>query len=421
MARNLYKNCLPYEVKEFFEEYGPIILDVFLSLPLVHLFRSLIIRYRNQYKDEHSRSSISRLPDELLLEICSTIYFSGCPTSYKRGRQCRRPCHSFYATATLLNLSMTNKRMRNVAVHLVLQDVVVGRGYTQGWWRPSRALRSAEKSCLAQKVAKTFSVRVDVGEDKIRHPPWAFPRRLAQILPHYSAVRKLQLIVPNYSGRTFKKSFEKYDVALPNVRSLVLSSHLEWIISMCRNVEVLSTYGVHWVTSMDGVWPVEQPYIFINAAGRAPNLRHFEMHNEWNIEHLEAVLKSIPKIQSLAMPGRCYQDGIERLLPTLSRFRCLRTLAVGGAADLDVGFHPPGCGNVYLEPGGDAYWREVQEQGERATVNVGEMVFGRLEWLQELWVGDQCKITASPSVDGRKNITRTYEHRLLLIDMYQYR
>lgn len=400
---------VPYNLENFWNEYGPIIVDLLLALPFVRFFRDLITRSRSRLINENSTSSILRLPDELLLEISELVYLAEVVTVSWRCRGVRR---TLAKASGFLSLSRANKRLRNICAPSIFQRVSIAGKCDYGWLRASRSLKAAGRSDQAMKLCTTVSVNVDSYSNSARRPPTSFSRHLAQLLPKYSNVRKLELIVPNCSGARFKKAFENNSLTLPNVRILILNSHLEWIIPMLTNLEVLSTSDVHWLTSFNGAWPIEQPYELIKAAGRAPKLRHFEMHESWDTELLQAVLQSLPMIQSLALPGRRYHDGIQALLPTLSQFRHLRTLALAPVAYLDVGFDPPGCGNVYFGPGGEAYRREVEEQGQRATVYVGELVSRRLKNLEVLWVGSYDKATVLQTERGDGKVVWMHEHRV---------
>ena len=388
----------PYTVEEFFDQYGPIIGDFLLALPLVRLFRVLFTRFNNRNRTSHS--PILNLPDELLLEVCTIVYLSGCP-SWQTGRG---NCHGCYgARMALLNLSVTNSRVRSICAPYILTHVRLGRNLN--WFRASRSLKAAEHCHYAKKHARRLTLKVDSTCSKeTRIPPRDFPSRLALVLPQYESLEKLQIVVTPSSAAALRPSFKMFGVDLPNVRTLVLSSHLEWIIRRCPKVEVISTSGIHWLRAVNGVWPEHQPYDLILAAAEASELRHFEMHETWDRKLLLCALRLMPSIQCLAMPCRPYHGELTDLLDTLSPFDNLKALVLADPIDLDVGYNPSGCGNAYMGPGGQAAREHEAQQRQQAVEYVGELVFDRMSRLEELWVGNYDKATISTNVDGRKEI-----------------
>lgn len=410
MGPTLHDMFVPYEVERFWDEYGPIIVDVLLALPFITFFRRLLTRRSNRYINETSRPSILQMPDELLLHISETVYFAEVATLNCKHRRMRRTLNG---NSGFLSLSRTNKRIRNICAPTIFQTVSIAGNPDYGWLRASRSLKAAVRSQQGMEMCTKLSVKVVSYGDTSQRPPTRFSRSLAQLLPKYTNVRKFELIVPNISSTFFKKTFVNSNLTLPNLRILILNSHLEWIIPMLPNLEIISTSDIHWLTSFNGTWPCEQRYKLIKAASQAPRLRHFEMHENWNIELLRAVLRSLSKIQTLALPGGMYHDGIKALLTTLSQFRNLRTLVLASAADLDVGYHPPMCGNAFFGPEGEAYRRQVQEQGRRARISVGEMVFKKLKNLEVLWIGDYNKATVVETEFGERKVVWDHDYRVL--------
>ena len=46
----------------------------------------------------------------------------------------------------------------------------------------------------------------------------------------------------------------------------------------------------------------------------------------------------------------------------LAQFRKVEVLGLASSANLNVGFHPPRCGNAYMGPRGDALVKRVQQE-----------------------------------------------------------
>lgn len=76
------------------------------------------------------------------------------------------------------------------------------------------------------------------------------------------------------------------------------------------------------------------------------------------------------------------------MLPTLAAFNRLETLILAPPQDLDVGFYPPGCGNVYMGPRGEEHRRRVCEEGRRCSERVARMVFARMRGVRYVWMGE---------------------------------
>lgn len=408
IASVLHEMYVPYEVEEFIEQYGPIIVDILMALPLVRLLRVYFIHSQNRTIAKVNCPSLLQLPEELILEILSAIHSLRCPTS----RRDRTKCYGCSMSRNeLVHLSMTNKHMRNICAPLIFTHVSIGGGYNYGWWRATRSLKVAQLSSHAKQYANSFMINVDPGYDMIRYPPKRFPRRLAITLSTYEMVRHLTIVIPDYSVTTFKESFEQCNLELPNVRTLVLGSHLQWVINMCPRVEVISIVSIHWLD--EDTYP-GRPCVFIHTVGKAPNLDHFEMHENWDVHLVETVLKCVPRIESLAMPGRNYCNQIHALLSVLPKFSNLKTLAPSGLANLGVGYKPSICGDAYVRPESDAMAARVAQRRHEAMFWVGRRVLEKMKGLDELWVGCCDGAVHSAMGNGHREIkwSRAYRQSL---------
>jgi hypothetical protein len=83
--------------------------------------------------------------------------------------------------------------------------------------------------------------------------------------------------------------------------------------------------------------------------------------------------------------------GPQQFLPALAEFRALKFLGIMDLRALNVGFHPPGCGNAYRGPGG----RELRERVSRQAKDLREAVtaaaFSACKHLEEVWIGSGSK------------------------------
>ncbi|KAL8627896.1 hypothetical protein Q9189_006387 [Teloschistes chrysophthalmus] len=126
------------------------------------------------------------------------------------------------------------------------------------------------------------------------------------------------------------------------------------LLAKCPNIESIATHDWRWIHSnVDGDYTQRHSWELVVSAGRAKTLRHFEVMEWWTLERLEAVYRNTPEIQSLAMLGGRYHEGIKILLPVLGRFSHLTSLSLADIGSIGVDYTAPGCGNPYLGPRGD--------------------------------------------------------------------
>ena len=68
----------------------------------------------------------------------------------------------------------------------------------------------------------------------------------------------------------------------------------------------------------------------------------------------------------------------------LAQFRKVEVLGLASSANLNVGFHPPRCGNAYMGPRGDALVKRVQQEREAADERVARALFSQCSQLKQL-------------------------------------
>lgn len=81
---------------------------------------------------------------------------------------------------------------------------------------------------------------------------------------------------------------------------------------------------------------------------------------------------------------------LAKTLTPLSKLPHLTTLKLAEASSLDLGFHPPWCGNAYDSPGGDEVWEAVQREerlAEWKAIGIVKEVFNGHEKLEKCYVG----------------------------------
>lgn len=381
----LWEMFVPYEIERFFDRYWSMILDFLLTLPFIRYLRIWRMQRSNQVVSEVNRPSLLQLPDELILEVCNAVYQSGCSNWCRVSGSCKRQPEK---RQSLLNLSSTNKRMRNITAPIVLTNINLG--HIDLWWRSSRALWTAQYSEHAKHCARALSLNMQCESSKIGCPPRNFAPRLVKLMAKLEYLTKFTLVVPSKASVGLQKAFTKpNEVELPTIKKLVLGSHVSWIVSHCPHVEAISTWSYNWLYGNgDGTWPHDEPLKLIEAAGKAKTLTHFEMHEHWSVDLITHVTKHIPRLRILGMLGPRYADDFEALLPRLMRFNELETLMLAEPHYLRVGYDPPGCGNCYFGPEGRRFRRQMEEARVQALDYVGVKVFLWLPRLKELWTGD---------------------------------
>lgn len=117
---------------------------------------------------------------------------------------------------------------------------------------------------------------------------------------------------------------------------------------------------------------------------------------------LEQVLNAMPQLSSLAMTGIYYRHDLAMLIPILSRFEHLETLALAGAKHLWIGFNPSwswgGCKHRLRSS--PRIRERVDEERREANYKAARMCFGACKALEVLWIGDGTKATVVRDADG---------------------
>ncbi|KAL8884719.1 MAG: hypothetical protein Q9215_007294 [Flavoplaca cf. flavocitrina] len=310
----------------------------------------------------------------------------------------------------LMALSMTSRRFRNLAAPTIYRSINFAPN--EDWWTALGKL-DWMANCEAVRVFAK-SVRIygptQQGDDggggdyKGLEPPDQIASRLHGNLSILSNLKELTLVIPQPYSEILKTTFESSSHSFESVRTLILGLHAEWIIAKCPNVEVISACDWSWMRyNVNRKHGDQVSTDLIKAAGAAKRLRHFEMHNRWSHTRLDAVYQVMPQIHVLALPGGMpYKAGLEALLPVLRLFTNLKVLALAELRRLDVGFHPPRCGNVYRGPNGHLVRKRVEREREEAKIKAARMVFAKCLNLEELWIGDCVKVTIVRSGHGNE-------------------
>ncbi|KAL8834538.1 MAG: hypothetical protein Q9176_007420 [Flavoplaca citrina] len=313
----------------------------------------------------------------------------------------------------LMALSMTSRRFRNLTAPTIYRSVNMSP--YEYWWTALGKLDSIADCEAARVYTRCFRLSITNGPPPVQdgrkgavrggpEPPDRFAPSLHGILSILSNLKELTLVIPQPHSEILKTTFEASNHSFESVRTLILGIHTDWIIAKCPNVQVISVCDRSWMRS--NVTRKHEDQISTNlvkAAGPAKYLRHFEMYNDWSRTRLDAVYQGMPQIHVLAMPGRMpYEAGLEALLPVLRRFTDLKVLALADLTRLDVGFHPPRCGNVYRGPNGHLVRERVEREMEEAKTRAAGMVFANILKLEELWIEDCSRATVVSTKFGNE-------------------
>jgi len=205
-------------------------------------------------------------------------------------------------------------------------------------------------------------------------------------------LERLKLFIPEYHTSHFEAPFRQEIVFLPRVDYLAVGPYSDFVVPLCPNVTTVATSSYQWLhfnwgrEEKLGI-PKEYSLRLIKAAGGASKLTHLAMYQRWNVGHLEAILAAAPGLSSLSMECNRYSDDFTELLPILSRFKNLQSLALASVFCLRViDFEPPRCLGFYDGPGGVQLCQRIADEQEKATKLVVEMVFPVCRNLEVLWI-----------------------------------
>lgn len=367
---------------------------------LQNTWRSLQIhRFNRQIaaKIGSPSSSLSCLPDDIILMVfdlldrscvhdwqIAQIARSGRPNEAAVWRTYLAHQNSLQdGEGDLLRFSMSNRRIRQLAERRLFRTVTMGSSWSAE--RASKALESMGSSESARQCVKEFKLDIWSGYEAAESA-----KRLLKFSHHFvgavqalAKVEKMTLTVPASTACALHYAFrldenEQAIIRLPNVKELILSPFMHWMIDFCPNVR--SVESNDWV--LQGVIARhDQAQAIIEAAGRSPFLKHFSLHCRWRLELLEQVAQRMPDLQSLALRGGQYSGDMSRMLVVLKRLQSLETLELLDAHRVDEILHRHNSFHDWLFP----FYRE--EGVTQHQKNVTSRVFRELETLKLLCLG----------------------------------
>ncbi|KAI0491168.1 hypothetical protein F4859DRAFT_508956 [Xylaria cf. heliscus] len=246
-----------------------------------------------------------------------------------------------------------------------------------GWPNALLRLREINRCPAALSQAKNFSTSIYAHRGpytdfskRILEPPRPPTKVLdlfADMLGNMTSLETLKWGIPALDVRYFEERFAERGLVLPSVRRLEPVSMGASLVRACPNITIFKGRDRG------------EPEALLQAAMLAPNLKRFEVHyghHVWTQSLIQDLVSIyLPGIESLGLYGALSRNSwydhlfdtepesesaLKETLQLLQSLKNLTHLDLPSADDLDVGFYGfPGCGNVYMGPGGTEYYRQV--------------------------------------------------------------
>ena len=201
-------------------------------------------------------------------------------------------------------------------------------------------------------------------------------------------------MIPEHHATIFSTEIAKAGFKLLTVRTLVVGPFCDFAVSLCPNVNTISSNGWNWLhTESSNRSAHAHTRQLIAAMGEvAATVMRFEMMEWWTVDLVEALHDNLPNLLKLSLDGGSYRGGIAAFIPVLSRFERLEYLALADPSKLGVGFEPSWCGNAYMGPHGNEVRELVRRERKEAEAKVANMVAPACANLKELWIGEQTRV-----------------------------
>ena len=222
------------------------------------------------------------------------------------------------------------------------------------------------------------------------------PRTLFEVMSIMGRLEKLEFVIPQDHTAVFEIALRQVEIDLSQISSLILGPHCDFMVAYCPNIEILSSNTQHWLraetakSELDWIFDSSREHFLpmISAASKCPNLFHLVLDNWWTTNTIEAVVATLPNLQSLDLQGCRYEDGLAKLLPLLSHLKYLRCLSLPEPQFLEIGFRLPEVGSIRCSNRAGMRKYFEAERG-KATAKVARTVFSVCkENLETLWIGD---------------------------------
>ncbi|KAJ7257820.1 hypothetical protein C8J57DRAFT_545650 [Mycena rebaudengoi] len=218
--------------------------------------------------------------------------------------------------------------------------------------------------------------------------------------PSLTRVNQITCSIDESEEVHFEEGFCSLKKQIPSVKSILgRSSHI--LVHLCPNLERISNLGLYRRTN-----PALPMVLNHRKLHGSEKIRFLEMNHSWSVDDIKVLHDAVPNVSTLVLDGCIanYSTGIYQFLPALAEFRALKFLGIMDLRNLNAGFHPPGCGNVYMDPGGRELAVRVSRQAKDLREAVTVAAFSACKHLQEVWIGSGSKARAERQDRAVKNI-----------------
>ncbi|KAI0087729.1 hypothetical protein BDY19DRAFT_219485 [Irpex rosettiformis] len=336
--------------------------------------------------NDSDRSILHHLDDDVLQLVCKHLH--GLVLHNKTLPPYHRP------VVSMLPLSLTCKRFRALCLPYIFQIFNLECYDKNPWWGASNKLK-IWNSDLAPNVRE---VSINLCIWSMYKDSWlatwfipSLPDTLAQALRHLSFssphLNKISLQIEDDKYHIFEAAFAKAGLSFPNVDRLQISPANSGMMKLCPNVKSLSVLGRNHLNA--AVWSRK----VLGDASKLPKLEGLIIESWCDTDLMSTIAEMIPKIKTLVIRSHDLHMTFEQFVAQFAKFRYVRVLVIPSAESLDIGFHPPGCGNAYFGPGGEEYRKQVEREGREAEHRAAKAVFIQCPQLEELWFAKYTKVT----------------------------
>jgi hypothetical protein len=335
--------------------------------------------------EDKPKATIENINEDVFYEICGALL--GASSRDQQGQPVT-------GHQSLKLLSSTNRFMRARLESMVFQSIYID---VRSWHITLQALELITKCRGALQNMKKFHLRVYNYAPGSLEPTDGIPAAFAKIMHTTHWLEKVSIDVPEYEAKEYQNALRRTEIRLPSIRDLELGPHTVWMVKYCPNATSLSTCK-GWLEP--AIRPSQFSFDLIRAARSANHIQSLEIEEHWSTEFIEATALKLPHLKHLGILGMTQYFKLKDFLPALGRLKHLKSLRLPMAAELDIGFCPPECGNAYMGPDGEEVWRQVRIEQKRAELRASLMVFEVCPELELVWVDKRMISRPSPEMIG---------------------
>ncbi|KDQ51218.1 hypothetical protein JAAARDRAFT_41279 [Jaapia argillacea MUCL 33604] len=292
-------------------------------------------------------------------------------------------------TNTALALSMVDSGTRKISYPWVFEQASFCDSST--WVEFDERMKVTLKNPALCRAIRSFKIHRWFSEPDANRPTSMTYSLLPTLLSSLPRLHTLTFRIQDSFVPSFRSSFSAHGPLL-TVSTLYISLGCTFLISHCPNIQDFEC---------DELYQDEEVRVetWAEELGHCAGMRVLRPHLPIGSGMLRALLKHVPQLEEIyfnmgviawrAEPeDKENTEGIMKFLPSIASFTSLRILDLPTPSCLDIGFHPPRCGNAYFNNPG-LVKRIARERGEAA-----DRVAGAVEVMcpsvRELWVGSAC-------------------------------